>query len=844
MTGDSRPSTPALPCPPERWPVFSRLLDEAMALPSTEHEAWLTALGDDNADLRAALHSVLASLNGAGQTGFLTHPTLTNRPALDDDATAGPGRIVGPYELQRELGRGGMGRVWLARRVDGAYRREVALKLPHAHLLAGAVRERFVRERDILASLSHPNIARFYDAGLSAEGQPYLALELVDGLPITRWADEHRLRIRERLVLFGQVNAAVAHAHGQFVAHRDLKPANVLVTAAGEVRLLDFGIAKLLQDDGDEVSAQLTHAGASPATPAYAAPEQLAGGVVTVATDVYSLAAMLFELLTGSVPFPADKRRPRLQLDAADESDRQAPLASSRASAAHAECMQCTLAELRRALQGDLDAVLCMALQPLPQDRYASVAAFAADLTRHLQDEPIQARRITFGLRTGRFLRRHRWAASASAAGLAALLIGAAAVAWQAHAARIERDIARAEAERSEAVNQALMLMFREAGDRGRAESITARELIDLTAKRLIASLDPASPQSAAVVGALADLYTLTENAVASKALLESAFAKGIGASDPVASARLKQKLGVILGATQQFSEARRLFAEADRVWQTDRDRFRIEQVEATGAQAYMLRLEGKSAEGIDLLLRNMPDAERAYASDSRDLAARYGNLVTHLVEANRLDEASALIDRSESVLARTGQMQSPASLVLKHQRGVIAWRRGDVAAAEAIFRRTAETRRTLYGRSYGLAVDLLRQGGTLNQLGRPAEALQVLDEAEPIAVDTFGAGSQAALMVGLTRAESLSLLDRPDEAEQALAKVAPGLRKPAQQSTLKGALRKTEALLAFKRGDLAASSAALDDAQAIFAAIGPAANASARGIDSLRQQIAAAQRR
>ena len=816
-----------------------------MPLSTLERAAWLDARSDDDADLRPALRDVLDRLTTAKQTGFLARPKLSRWPEDDAEAALRPGGIVGPYELQRELGRGGMGQVWLARRIDGAYRRDVALKLPHAHLLAGAVRERFVRERDILASLAHPNIARFYDAGLSADGQPYLALEAVKGLPITRWADERRLGVRQRLTLFDQVNAAVAYAHGQLVAHRDLKPANVLVTAEGEVRLLDFGIAKLLQDDGDNDAAALTHADASPATPAYAAPEQLAGGVVTVATDVYSLAAMLFELLTGSLPFAAENQRARLRLDGGDAgARREAPLASSRATAAHAEKMSCTLAQLRRALRGDLDAVLCTAMQPLPQDRYASVAAFAADIARHLQSEPILARRITLGVRSARFLRRHRWAASATAIGLAALLIGATAIAWQARAARIERDIARTEAERSEAINQAMMLMFREAGDRGRAESMTARELIDGTAKRLVDSLDPAAPKSAAVVGALSDLYLLTENALGAQALLESAFAKGIGASDPVATARLKQKLGVILGATQHFVEARQLFAQADRIWQTDRDRFRVEQVEAVGAEAYMRRLEGKPAEGIDLLLRNMPDAERAYAGNSRDLATRYANLVTHLVEANRLDEADSLIASSEKVLAQTGQMQTPASLALQQQRGLIFWRRGDVAAAEAIFRRTATARRLLFGRPYGLAIDLLRHGGTLNQLGRPAEALQALDEAEPIAIDTFGAGSQAALMIGLLRAEALALLDRLDEAEQTLAKVAPGLRKPAQQSVLKGSLFKTEALLALKRGDLVASSAALDEAETIFAKLGPSAAAPARGIEPLRQQIAAARRR
>ena len=271
-----------LPCPPERWPTFSRLLDEAQALPPEQRARWLADLDPDVSDLRAALAQVVAGwASAAAAPEFLSGPSLTAPPAEGDVAGLHPGMQVGPYELLRVLGRGGMGEVWLARRVDGAYQREVALKLPHAHLLAGAVRERFLRERDILASLAHPHIARFYDAGLSASGQPYLALEAVEGLPITRWAQDKRLGIRERLVLFMQVAAAVEHAHGKFIAHRDLKPANVLVRDDGEVRLLDFGIAKMLHE-GDDAASPLTRADHRLATPAYAALYSFSGSTAGV----------------------------------------------------------------------------------------------------------------------------------------------------------------------------------------------------------------------------------------------------------------------------------------------------------------------------------------------------------------------------------------------------------------------------------------------------------------------------------------------------------------------------------------------------------------------------------
>ena len=257
-----------LPCPPDQWPRFSARLDELMALPETDRAAWLAALSDADADLRPGLAAVLACLPESGG-GFLSGPAPV-LPAPGHQA----GQQLGPYELLRELGRGGMGVVWLARRADGAYAREVALKLPHAHLLAGAVRERFDRERDILAALDHPHIARFFDAGLAADGQPYLALEAIDGRPITDWCREQALPLAARLALFAQVAGAVSHAHGQFIAHRDLKPANVLVTTDGQVKLLDFGIAKLLADEGAPDSTALTRDHGLLATPRYAAPEQ------------------------------------------------------------------------------------------------------------------------------------------------------------------------------------------------------------------------------------------------------------------------------------------------------------------------------------------------------------------------------------------------------------------------------------------------------------------------------------------------------------------------------------------------------------------------------------------
>ncbi|MDP2006947.1 MAG: serine/threonine-protein kinase [Rubrivivax sp.] len=407
-------------------------------------------------------------------------PTSTARRVSHHRAGSRPVSASGPT-LQSELGRGGMGVVWRALRVDGAYEGEVALKLPHGDTLHGAVRERFARERDILAALAHPNIARFLDAGVSAQGQPYIALEVVQGRNLIEWARQQRLGLGARLALFAQVTAAVAHAHGRLVAHRDLKPANVLVTGDGTVKLLDFGIAKLLEGDAVDL-AGLTRADMRLATPEYAAPEQLSGGRITAATDVYALGALLFELLAGTPPFAADAGTPlwRTRRSAADRSE--PPQASQRAGTAQAAEMGLSARALRRALAGDLDAILNRALQPAPEARYASVADLAQDLMCQQQHRPVTARRLTAAARGARFVRRHRAGAAFASALLLTLVAGTAGVWWQGQRAE-------AHARRAEAVKGFLLDVFKASDPRIASDTprgaISAKQLLDASAGKI-----------------------------------------------------------------------------------------------------------------------------------------------------------------------------------------------------------------------------------------------------------------------------------------------------------------------------------------------------------------------
>ncbi len=433
------------------WQQVKEILDRALALPGEERVAYLDEVCKGNSTLRAEVESLIRSHDDAG-TGFLNTPALDLKSAMPETGRKVDwiGRRIGVYHIAEEIGRGGMGEVYRATRADGQYTKQVAIKLVRVGLDRSFLLERFRNERQILASLDHPNIARLHDGGTTEDSVPYLVMELIVGTPIDQYCEHHQLGIPERLLLFNQVCSAVQYAHQRLVIHRDIKPSNILVTPEGIPKLLDFGIAKILDPTA---GAETTLLG--PMTPEYASPEQVRGESITTATDVYSLGVLLYKLLAGRSPYPAETRSPLefakviCEMQPARPSTIRMPLNATDPKFPQAKA-SANSARFKRALKGDLDNIVLKALRKEPERRYSSVEQFAEDICRHLNGLPVTAVRGSARYRASKFARRNRFVLAASAMIAITLVAGVVATTRQARIARKQADIARAERARAE----------------------------------------------------------------------------------------------------------------------------------------------------------------------------------------------------------------------------------------------------------------------------------------------------------------------------------------------------------------------------------------------------------
>jgi eukaryotic-like serine/threonine-protein kinase len=545
----------------DQWQALSPLLDQALTLTHVDRARWLESLRAENPTLADQLQELLREHQAADANGFLDKsPDLPNKgPGL-------AGQIVGAYRLISLVGLGGMGNVWLAERSDGRFERKAAVKFLSAGLIGHDAEARFKREGAILGGFSHPHIAEMLDAGVTSAGQPYIILEYIEGEPIDRYCDAHQLDIKTRLSLFLDVLSAVAHAHASLIVHRDIKPSNVLVNKDGQVKLLDFGIAKLLEVEGEQSPTLITRAGDSPLTPEYAAPEQVTGGAITTATDLYALGVLLYVLLTGRHPAGEGLRSPAELVKAIVDTEAPRPSTVTATSAPakkevtdNAAKRGSTPEKLCRLLRGDLDTIVSKALKKNPEERYSSVTAMADDLRRYLKHEPISARPDTLAYRAGKFVRRNRASVAFVTVALVAVMAGATGTAFQARAARRERDIAFRQLARAERVNDLNQFLLYEAGPSDAAWKVG--DVLDHAAQiveRENYSADPANHVELLIT--IGSLYIDKEQQDKASRLLSQAYQLSRGLQEP--SVRAKASCALAVAVDEDYARAKSLIQE------------------------------------------------------------------------------------------------------------------------------------------------------------------------------------------------------------------------------------------------------------------------------------------
>lgn len=457
----------------EQWERLTELLEIADAIPLDQRDQWLAQLTGTDAMLRADLKTLLAAV--PIDDPIFGRPAVALLPDYVAHANLQKGTRLGAWSLVRELGRGGMGTVWEAERVDGDFAQRAAIKVVRASIDSIGLRERFLRERRVLARLQHRNIATLLDGGVTADGAPWFAMELVEGESILRWCDRKRLSVRDRLILLRQVCGAVQHAHGALVVHRDLKPGNILVTSEGTVKLLDFGIAKVLDVTAADDSA--TQPGSTLGTPAYVAPELLHGEPATVAADVYALGVIAYQLLSGHLPTGDPLHATNMQKRR--EYVTPLPLGAEvtvEAAIARSERNDRTL---RDRLSGDLERIIAMALRAEPQRRYLSIEQFSEDIRRYLNGLPVLAQTPSLGYHAKKLFSRHRAAVVGAIATLSVLIAGLAATSWQAQVAREQRDRAQRETVKANRVRAFMEDIFHAADPRGQGKDVTVSQALE-----------------------------------------------------------------------------------------------------------------------------------------------------------------------------------------------------------------------------------------------------------------------------------------------------------------------------------------------------------------------------
>ena len=814
----------------DRWRVVSPHLDRALELTGDERAAWIEALRAEDPVLATDLVALLDERAALSREGFLAGAVPIPPPSL-------AGQTIGAYTLESLIGRGGMGSVWLARRADGRYEGRVAVKLLNANLVGGAGEARFKREGRILARLVHPHIAHLIDAGVSAGGQPYLVLEYVEGERIDQYCDVRQLGIVERIQLFRDVLSAVAHAHANLIVHRDIKPSNVLVSTGGQVKLLDFGIAKLLEDEAGGSTA-LTRDGGRALTPEFAAPEQVTGGGVTTATDVYSLGALLYLLLSGVHPAghalgsPAELLRAIVDTEPPRPSDvaaRRATL-SPEERTRNAASRATTPERLGGMLAGDLDTIVAKAIKKPPEERYASASALADDLGRYLDHRPIRARPDTPAYRAAKFARRHRLPVAMAALALAALAGGLAGTVSQARrAARqaalaeaqrgradeearqasAQRDFALRQLSRAEAINDLNAFLLSDAAPSGKP--FTAGELLARAEQVVERDRGETVENRVEMLVAIGRQCETQDQVSEATRVLEQAYQLAGTLPERWAGAKAACALGSTISRAGDATRAEALVHEGLAALPAE-PQFALDRAFCLLRGSEVAREHGDVATGIE----RVEDARRLLTEPRLANPSAQVGLYIDLGEAYRMAgrhlEASVAFEQAFARLAALGRDDTERAGTLLNNWALALEALGRPLEAERLYRKAVRIGSVDAGERGVSPVLLNNLARALRELHQIAEAVDHAERAYAAAVQR---GDQITISQSLFE-RTRGYRERGDfrRAAEALAELEPRLTRmlPAGHAAF-AALEQERGLIAEARGDLASAGAALDRA-------------------------------
>ena len=716
----------------ERWEAVTPYLDQAIDLDDRGRAALFDALDTSAPQVAADLRELLGRASRVRDEGFLETPVV-----LPLQLPARAGETLGNYTLVSSIGRGGMGTVWLARRSDGRFEGDVAIKLLDTSLIGHAGEERFAREGSFLARLRHPHIANLIDAGVSPSGQPYLVLERVEGLQIDRYCDEHRLDVQARIRLFLDVLEAVAHAHANLIVHRDIKPSNVLISTGGAVKLLDFGIATLLASDtGTRDATMLTREGGRALTPEYAAPEQMLGEQITTATDVYALGVLLYVLLCGRHPVASTTSSPAHLVRAIVDTIPARPSDTAADLEAAAPARSTTPDRLRRALRGDLDTIVAKALKKKPGERYASVTAFADDLRRYLQNEPIRARPDSLTYRAAKFVRRH---ARAVAAVVVVVITIAALTIFYTRRLAVERDRARLEAQKSAQMAELLtgLLTGADPYDSRAGSDVTVRGILDAGASRVEKELAGQPDLQAEILTVIGRVYQRLEEFDKAQPLLEKAVALGRSgaAEDSARMAESLNDLGVLIANRGNPKAAQPLLEDAlamrRRVFGNEHKDVAVTLVEL----ARVFEDQNADDRAEPLLRESLAIRRKVLGEEASATATSMSDLGQLLLRRGETDEAGALLERVLAISRKVLPPNHPNIATAHNNVALIRMARGDFAGAESEYRQAIAVREK--GPAAGLVTNhatLANLSAALREQGKYDEAAGALEKALDVA--------------------------------------------------------------------------------------------------------------